>query len=165
MAKRLAIIILATAILVTFVSSSWASDTTLSRGTLKGITAVSVLVEELDEAAKKWGLSQEDIQTDVELKLRQAGLRVVTFEEQLKLPGMPSLYVSIIASDDARSAAVQVELDQNARLEISGRNAFVATWSSPTTVITNPTGRRIREIAKAKVDKFVDAWLLLNPKE
>ena len=66
-----------------------------SRATLKGITTVHVLVEDLDNDAQTVGLTKEGIQTDVELKLVLAGMHVVTREEWLKLPGAPRLYVNV----------------------------------------------------------------------
>jgi hypothetical protein len=59
-------------------SSVRAQSRPASLPTLKGIGAVAVLVEYLPTGAKTLGLTEETIQTDVELKLRLAGMRVVT---------------------------------------------------------------------------------------
>jgi len=74
---------------------------------LKGISAVFVLVEDLPEGARL-GLTDETIQTDVELKLRLAGIRVVTREESFKQPGSPLFYVRVNLSDQARAASIEV---------------------------------------------------------
>src|SRR5690349_8518843 len=70
-----------------------ASDTEYSRKSLKGIDGVHVVVETLADAVKQDGLSAQDIQTDVELKLRLAGIKVLTQKENLAMPGYPCLYV------------------------------------------------------------------------
>ena len=44
---------------------------------LVGIAAVDILIERLPKGADKLGLTKESIRTDVELKLRLAGIRVI----------------------------------------------------------------------------------------
>jgi hypothetical protein len=66
-----------------------AADDVLSRQTLRGISGISVVVENLKEQARQGGLHEEDIRTDVELKLRLAGVKVLTAPESTALPGSP----------------------------------------------------------------------------
>jgi hypothetical protein len=109
-----------------------------------------VLVEDLPDGAKVLGLTKDAIQTDVELKLRLAGMRVVTTQEEVaKLPGSPSLYVNVNVSDSrAGAASVDVELDQNAVLERNGKFTIgVTTWTTGT-VIVNPSVQGIRNWIK-----------------
>lgn len=58
-------------------SPAVAMDTELSRSTLKGLRGVSVMIESLEPEVERDGLSRSTIETDVELKLRQAGITVV----------------------------------------------------------------------------------------
>jgi hypothetical protein len=133
--------------------------------TLKGISAVYVLVGYLPDGAKTLGLTTEAIQTDVELKLRLAGMRVVTDEEHTKLPGMPYLYIFLNLMDRAQAGCIQVELHQNALLDANNEQAFaVNTWSTGF-VLANPTAQVIRDRIKDKVDEFLNAWLSVNPKK
>jgi hypothetical protein len=46
------------------------------RETLKGLRTIKVLVEDISPEAERQGLSQSSIRTDVEIKLRQAGIVV-----------------------------------------------------------------------------------------
>ena len=64
-----------------------------SIASLKGISTLYVMVEQLPDGAKALSLTAETIQADLELKLRLAGLRVVTPEAGVKLPGSPYVYV------------------------------------------------------------------------
>ena len=132
---------------------------------LKGIGTVFVAVEPLPDGAKVLGLSEDTIQTDVELKLRLAGMRVVTMEEGKKVPGRPYLYVRITLTDNALAASVEVQLNQDALL---GRNnefaPSVTTWSTGF-LLANPTAQSIRDGVKDDVDKFLNEWLSLNPKK
>jgi hypothetical protein len=132
---------------------------------LKGISAVSVLVEDLPNGAKVLGLTKEMIQTDIELKLRLAGMRVVTDAEGLKIPGSPTFYVVVNLTDDASAACIGVELDQSAQLLRDGQFApSVDTWSKGI-VMSHPTAQTIRDNSKDLVDMFLNAWLSVNPKK
>src|SRR5260370_9840270 len=93
MTRRLATICLMTMLLVGFRSpSASAQGDKYSVATLKGISAVYVVVESLDDA-KVLGLEADTIRTDVELKLRLAGMRVVKEKEGIKFTGSPHVYV------------------------------------------------------------------------
>jgi hypothetical protein len=168
MPARLATICLTMVFLVGISSPTVrAQDSESTRATLKGITAVYVVVEELRDSAKVLGLTKDAIRTDVELKLRLAGIRVVeTTEEWAKLTGSPFLYVNVNVLDgSARVANVEVELDQDALLARNGEFASgVTTWSAGG-VLVNPDVQYIRDRIKDAVDKFLNAWLSVNPKK
>jgi hypothetical protein len=63
---------------------SFALDDEYSRESLRGLRGVHVIVEVLRPAVKKGGLTEAMIRTDTELKLRLAGIRVLTQDEALK---------------------------------------------------------------------------------
>lgn len=141
-----------------------ADDSGPSRATLKGIMAVRVLVEDLDDDATKTGLTKEAIQTDVELKLRLAGMRVVAQDEDLTLPGAPYLYVAVNVLP-LQAACITVALHQSVLLQRNGEfTAGVATWDL-TGVMSNPNAQSIRNAIKDYVDRFLNAWLSVNPKK
>jgi hypothetical protein len=132
-----------------------------SRATLKGITSVHVLVEDLDADAQRIGLTTQAIQTDVELKLFAAGMHVVTTEEWLKMPGAPRLYINVSVLPP-QAASISVELDQNVRLERNGERAVSAnTWDSKG-VMANPTEQGVRREIGNHVDQFLKAWRSAN---
>jgi len=138
-----------------------------SNATLKGISTVYVLVESLSNGAKGLGLSKDIIQTDAELKLRLAGIRVVTQKESrtFKIPGSPHIYINVTSTDSAMAASIHVELGQNVQLERNGEFApGVTTWSTGY-LFLNPNAQAIRDKIKDKVDEFLNAWLSVNPKK
>jgi hypothetical protein len=111
------------------------------------------------------GLTDQAIQTDVEQKLRQGGVRVVTPEEAHRLPGRPHLYVNVNLTDNGRAASIDLELDQDVRLERNGQTVpSVATWVDDALIAPNTTGQHIRDVIKNLVDHFLNAWLSFNPK-
>lgn len=67
------------------------------RESLRGLTGVCVRVERLSESARQDGLDERGVQTDVEQKLKQAGIAVLTPSQAAQEPGSPTLYVFINA--------------------------------------------------------------------
>ena len=132
MTRRLATIWLTMMFLIAVGNPSvLAQDNQLETASLKGMSAIFVLVENLPEGAKVLGLSAETIQTDVELKLRLAGIRVVTQQEGFMLRGAPYAYIQINLTPSANAANVLIEIHQNASLERNSQLApGVTTWSS-----------------------------------
>ncbi len=65
------------------------------RETLRGLGEVSVLVEYLPDDVEREGVSREQLTRDIEGRLRQAGLRVLTISEIANSPGAPYLYVAV----------------------------------------------------------------------
>jgi len=144
--------------------SAQAQNSKHSIASLKSISTLFVVVEQLPDGAKVLSLTAETIQTDVELKLRLAGLRVVTPEAGVKLPGSPYVYVELNLTDNAQAASVAIELRQNARLEPNGQFVLgVTTWNVGD-IIWKPTAQGIRDNIKDGVDLFLNAWSSVNPK-
>jgi hypothetical protein len=149
---RLATICLVTIVVTGLAAPPTQGQTSPNHG-LKGITAVFVVVD-LNDDARKMGLNQGVIEADIKLKLRLAGMRVVTAAEILTMPGSPSLYVNV-ATLAPQAASVQVQLDQNAQLERNEEFApGVTTWDA-TVVVANPTAQGIRDTIRHEIDKFL----------
>jgi len=166
MTRRLATMCLMTMFVIGVDSRSvQAKNDTESNVILKGITTVSVLVESLPEGAKVLGLTDQTIKTDIELKLRLAGVRVVTIEESFRVPGFPHIYARVNLTDGAEAADIDLELLQNARLERNGELAIgVRTWVTGT-LIEHPNAQVLRNTLKDAVDQFLNDWLSVNPKK
>lgn len=166
MMKQLAILCFMAMLLIGADSASvQAQDRNPFTLTLTGISAVFVVIEQLPDSAKAIGLTKEMIQTDVELKLRLAGMDVKTPEEGKKLLGRPFVFVAISMTDYAKAASVTVELDQDTVLSRNGAYAPSAqTWTTGF-VIANPDAQTVRSTTKDLIDQFLNAWLSVNPKK
>jgi hypothetical protein len=144
-------------------------DNEFTRKSLKGLTGVEVAVTPLDSDAIKDGLSEAQIQTDVELRLRMAGVKVLTSEEMLKAPGMPTLrvFVNTIKREELYSYSAEVYLEQNVRLARDPADLFIAqTWNCGAVGrVGSHNLNQIRDIIKDEVDKFINAYLSVNPKD
>lgn len=150
-----------------------AGDTEYERATLKGLRGVEVIVEHLDSETERAGLVKTTLQTDVELKLRQAGIGVLTGPQLFATPGNPFLYlnVNVFAPKGAASGlygySIHLSLLQNVVLK---RNAAVTllapTWSARGRIGIVGSARlsTVREDVRDMVDEFINAWLSVNPK-
>lgn len=107
-----------------------------------------------------------EMQTDVELRLRKAGIRVLTEKESTVTRGYPWLFVNVLALDGPLLVfSVRVEVMENATLA-RGNNASVISWSTHGAgSIGRGNIREIRESVSDLVDKFINDYLAANPKK
>jgi hypothetical protein len=157
-------------IAVLFVVVSAASGATAGeKGSLKGLDGVGVLVEDMSPDAVKGGLTKAAIQTDVELTLRRAGIRVLSFVEEVKAPGQPYLYVNISATTGGCGPySLSIELHQKVQLARNpDLSTSAATWSASGLGavgigVWDTLG--IRGFLKDLVHKFANDYLSVNPR-
>jgi hypothetical protein len=106
------------------------------RETLRGLIELSVLVEYLPDDIEREGLNREHLQRDIEVRLRQAGLRVLTISELANSPGAPYLYVAVypITTPSVNFNAYAVALTLKQLVQLSRHPAtelFATTWEGP----------------------------------
>jgi hypothetical protein len=112
------------------------SFTADKRDTLRGLKEISVLVEYLPDDVEREGLNREHLQRDIEVRLRQAGLHVLTISEVANSPGAPYLYVAVypITGPPVNSNGYAVALTLKQLVQLS-RNPttelFATTWEGP----------------------------------
>ena len=133
-----------------------------------------MLVEGFDDADKRAGLTESQLKTDVELRLRQLGIPVLTEEQWLNAPGMPALYVNVnsqqVTSFDVpfQYFSIRVQLAQRVVLvRDSTIRVTAATWSkgSLSGAGTMVFVKSVRENLHILVDRFATAYLEQNPKK
>jgi hypothetical protein len=80
---------------------AYAFDADASRETLKGLTGFYVLIEELNPNIAKYAnvqknnISTQTLKSQVENRLRAAGIRILSWDEMMKTPERPMLYVRV----------------------------------------------------------------------
>ena len=144
------------------------------RDSLKYLPGVKVMVEGSKNAIEA-GFDEQAFQTDVELKLRMAGIRVLETEDH----GLPWLYLNVNAlhqkSNQQASYAISLELVQSVGLlhypssspedspedDLARRSMFAITWSSG--VLGFGTAANARDVGRNLVDTFANDWLAVNP--
>ncbi len=156
------LLVLGIAVLL-FSVPAWA-DTPGQRATLKGIKAVAVAVEDTHADAERDGLTRNRLQSDVEQRLRQAGITVDN-----DAPGILAVYVNTLKIESGFYVyAIRVQFRQRVRME---RNltiaALASTWEAPSVVGTVGTRvlRDVRGSVRVRVDEFINAYLEQNPKQ
>jgi len=145
-----------------------AADSELDRATLTGLHGVGVIVERLDAEVERAGLTRGMLQTDAELKLRLAGIQVLTDQELDKEPGHPLLLLTPNILLRSGAFGCSVELLQNVQLiRAPSVGTLAPTWS--TSGVGVAPARRVledvRNTFKGLVDRFVNAYLAANPKK
>ncbi|MBN1391992.1 MAG: hypothetical protein JW947_04220 [Sedimentisphaerales bacterium] len=145
------------------------------RDTLMGLRGVLVLVEDLNPEVEKYGLTKQQLQIDVELRLRQNGIRVLSQKERLSTSEAPYLYVNVNTMTDRTDSPRLVSF--SILLELK-QNVFLVKDTSPLKLCTASTWQSflmgrvdlgkitfIRDSVKDIVDKFINDYLAANPKE
>jgi hypothetical protein len=151
-----------------------AAQTETDRKSLHGLQGIAVVVEDLQPETERDGLTKSRIQTDVELKLRQAGIRVLTTEESFKTPGSPYLYVNLNTTKTevlygafaTYAFSLQVAVKQDVTLtRASDLKVSAPTWETHTlgTVGANNL-QDVRRVLGDSIDRFSNDYLAENPK-
>lgn len=154
-----------------FDSPSIAIDSQSNRATLKGLTGVGVLVEKLPAELEKEGLHRDQIQKDVEAKLKKAGIKVYSREECSKIPGEPYLYINLNVNvakteSDIYPYTIDIMLIQKVSLiRDPHRVAYAVTWSTGGVgSVTKSIVSQLRENVAEVVEIFIQRFLAENPK-
>ena len=143
------------------------------RESLKDLPGVQVVVERFRSHAEDAGFDKQTIQTDVELKLRMAGIKVAEHHD------WPLLYVNVNALHRERNRngaySISLELHQGVLLvsqvgsdpRTSFEEALVSSRMEATTWGTGSLGvggvDDVRTAVKNSIDKFINDWLAVNP--
>jgi hypothetical protein len=163
-------------LLLAITNVSAQSEEARERETLRGLTGVYVIVDSLKGDVVRDGLTLGQLQTDVEVRLRKAGIRVLTLEEVRESENKPALVISVVAiksdplskllESNRYSFSISLELKQAAHLKRMPATTFmVTTWSDRALgFATADNTRVIREGVGDYVDKFINSYLTVNPK-
>jgi hypothetical protein len=141
-----------------------------SRATLVGLPGVYVLVGHIADEAQRDGLDTLQVRTDVEVKLRQAGIRVLGREEWLSTAGVPFLYVNIQTVKNQQNVyAFSVDIELRQRVTLVRQQSpplLVTTWSASGVIGTVGSKRlaTLRDDVRDQTDQFINAYLAANPK-
>ena len=137
------------------------------QGSLKDLPGVRVVVEHFRSGAEDAGFDSQAFQTDVELKLRMAGIKVT------KDPDFPELYLNVNALHRERNRnhayGISLNLIQPVRLqsqlrsdpEKTAEDIWAITWT--TGLLGFGVVADARAAVKDLVDRFVNDWLEVNP--
>jgi hypothetical protein len=121
---------------------------------------------------KREGLVKNQIQKDVEDKLRAGGMKVLTQEEALKIPGEPYLYVNLNVNfskdeEEVCSYSIDIALIQNVNLVRNPKQTtYAVTWSTGGVgLIGKKSLGQLKESVEYLTDIFIKAFFIVNPKK
>lgn len=165
---RTAAALLALLVAVSHVAAAQTDSARSAEVGLRGLAALTVIVDDLPPAAANALLFDVQVRTDVELRLRRAGVRVLP--EAQAPAGAPYLYVAVHLTEttsgvQAWSTAVEFE-QRVVLLRLPTLSTFAATWRATERLGLSPperAGERVRAALADQVDEFVNAWLAANP--
>ena len=146
-------------------TSVFAGDIKSDRETLKNLKGVHVHVQDLNQDIEQAGLSKNQIRTDVELKLRLAGIKVLTLLEHYEGKGAPYLHIYLDSHKTEKGGFVyslSFGIIQEVRLVRNNTITDAITWSISGVGYNNIEG--IRAHIKDRADKFINDYLSVNPK-
>jgi hypothetical protein len=150
---------------------AFGGDTQQDRDSLRGLQGIHVIVETIKPDAERDGLKKHQVQTDVELRLRQSGIRVLSQEETFATPGSPLLYISVNTSKSnipLYAYSVSVELHQDVWMvrDLNMKPVMGGTWSSGGTgSVGQDNIAEVRENVLDNIDRFINAYLAVNPEQ
>jgi len=141
--------------------------------TLRGMNSLFLYVHSLPPRAEEFGLTQEQILSDVETQLQSAGIPVVSYRECCDIPGSPYLFVGIGlvngAKDDIYAVTAHLELRQVSRLERDPESSYHATtWMRGETEVVEAITLEsaVQDLLHGWVKMFIyDYWSVNNKKE
>ncbi len=140
-----------------------------NRASLKGLTGVYVLVENMPPEVEKAGLTAELIQSDAEGRLKGAGLTILTKKEFIGQPGAPRIYIQVnsakykgkyLWSADKVAFSIRLELGQLVKLSRDPNiEVHATTWrTSMVGYADEKKLKTVREDVGRMVDRFIEAW-------
>lgn len=139
--------------------------------TFKGLPGVYVMVfkAEGEGSFPKKVYDRSQVQADLEMHLRTAGITVLTQEEWRQHPTHPllSVDVSVLEIREVSGYVYSVILHFAQMVDLdSGQRAPAATWDNKslgTDYVSNT--RVIQDVVKDLAGPFINGWLSVNPKK
>jgi hypothetical protein len=169
--KRCVLVSITAILFLSLVSSASAVNGISNRATLRGLKGIGVLVEKLPREVEQEGLKRDQLQMEVESKLRTAGVKVLTKEEAFNTPGEPYLYINInvnIAKTEADIYPYSIDLlliQKVSLLRDPKLTSYAITWSTGGVgSIGKPIVGQLGESVNDMVDVFIKAYLSENPR-
>ena len=140
------------------------------REILAGLQGVYVLVVDFSPEDEKYGLNKERFKTDVELRLRQYGVKVLSNMERFLASGQPYLYINVNPKIEEKIglAAINISVQLKEKVLLVRNPTIItaaATWKAQGVAMGGLDNiAQVRELVKDLVDEFINDYLAANPK-
>src|SRR5437868_5373135 len=138
-------------------TAALASDSQVERASLTGLTAISVVVEDLPAIARANGISTAALQADVERRVRQAGISIAPDADAY-------LYVHVTIADAGAALPIPYFVDVSLMQEVTLPRGIktrtplqTPTWGLNRLGMVSATA--LRASVTDRVDMFVDQFI------
>ena len=133
---------------------------------LQGLRSFSVSIEPFASVERMMNLTEDDLQREVELKLRLVGIPIKSLTDS-----DATIIVNLVALEDGTLYQyymyhLGVDIQQSVTLSINSQYAYVFTWHAGS-IGGGPKGKvemQIRNQLKDALDKFLNDYLSVNPR-
>jgi hypothetical protein len=165
--KRLRSVSLGVCVMAAISTSGFAYITQGEEEVLRGLAAVTVKVERLRAEIEQDGLFASTLQDDVEMKLRLAGIKVLSEEQCLENPDCPHFYLFVDAFKHSEGYIyrIQVSLREPVTVTRTRTKIIATTMRIRDELGITPYLSEIRGEAQDLVDEFIKAWESANRKK
>lgn len=141
----------------------------VERESLRGLPGVGLVIERISPDAKANGLTEEAVQTSVELILRSSGIRILSASERWEELAAPFLLVQINTVKGNWSYAANVTVTFNQKVALISRPQYVVfapSWINSVVVIAGFS--KLRELVSIAIEpqikEFANDFLAVNPR-
>ncbi len=142
---------------------AWCQDGPAERATLRGVNIVEVVVEAMDPAAERDGLTRSLLLADVASRLRQAGIPVGS-----TLTGHLYVNVDTVKSGDGQTYAYNISIQYMQQVVLARdpkAPVFATTWETGGVgMIGTQRLPEVRREVLTYVDQFIEAYREQSPK-
>jgi hypothetical protein len=155
------------------VFSVYGMDGEVTRRTLANLPGFYISFEEFQPNFKQHaagtGITREQLQMDIELRLRRAGIGNLSQEQWLKTQGRPVLYVNVNTHIESANIAYSIRMEVR-QIVFTDSNPAVktlgGTWGINMTGIAKQSKTDvIKQDLMIMVDKFVEAYWAANRRD
>ena len=130
-----------------------------NRDTLRGLQGFPVIVARLEPEIEKEGLTKEELQTDTELKLKMAGIKVLSLQEAIQVKGSPYFYLNVRV-DKLKSGCYAFNISTEIIEE--AYPLWETTWTQLELLGFSCSLCDVRQSAQDMVDEFINEYRAAN---
>ena len=139
------------------------------KDTLCGLKGVMVFIEDIDTDVENHGVTKSLLKKEVESRLKQADIPVLTTDEVFTMPGKPYLYLNLTTHNtgiELYSYSIRIELNQDvSMIRDPSIRASATTWIAN---VVGVVGARnlpaVTEDVTQLTDKFIHDYVAANGK-
>jgi hypothetical protein len=134
---------------------------------LRGLDRVHVVVERLKAEIEQDGLFTSTLQSDMELKLALAGIKVLSEDECRQIPCVADLYLHVDAFKQADGYTYRIHLALREPVAVLRKHIRVigTTFRMHDELGMTENLSEVREGARDLLDKFIEVWQAANSKK